>query len=95
MSEKICYATAANITRPWTYRGILTDQAKNSYTIHPGIVEFHGQSYLFYHNATLTLMNGETGELGRRSVCVEYMYYNPDGTIQCAALSGGAGFEHE
>jgi hypothetical protein len=40
-------------------------------------------------------MNGETGELGRRSVCVEYMYYNPDGTIQCAALSGGAGFEHE
>lgn len=87
MSEKICYATAANITRPWTYRGILTDQAKNSYTIHPGIVEFHGQSYLFYHNATLTLMNGETGELGRRSVCVEYMYYNPDGTIQCAALS--------
>jgi hypothetical protein len=82
MWEKICYATATNITGPWTYRGILTDQARNSYTIHPGIIEFRGQSYLFYHNATLTLPDGQTGALGRRSVCVEYLYYNPDGTIQ-------------
>jgi hypothetical protein len=81
MWEKICYATAPKITGPWTYQGILTDQAKNSYTIHPGIVEFHGQWYFFYHNATLTL-NGEKGALGRRCVCVEYLYYNPDGTIQ-------------
>jgi hypothetical protein len=81
MWEKICYATATNIMGPWTYRGILTGQAKNSYTIQPGIIEFHGQWYLFYHNATLTL-NGETGALGRRSVCLEYLYYNPDGTIQ-------------
>jgi xylan 1,4-beta-xylosidase len=81
LSEKVCYATAAKITGPWTYRGILTDQAKNSYTIHPGIIEYHGQWYFFYHNATLTL-NGEKGALGRRCVCVEYMYYNPDGTIQ-------------
>jgi beta-xylosidase len=81
MWEKICYATAAKITGPWTYQGILTDQAKNSYTIHPGIVEYHGQWYFFYHNATLTL-NGEKGALGRRCVCVEYLYYKPDGTIQ-------------
>jgi xylan 1,4-beta-xylosidase len=81
LSEKVCYATAAKITGPWTYRGILTDQAKNSYTIHPGIVEYHGQWYFFYHNAALTL-NGEKGALGRRCVCLEYLYYNPDGTIQ-------------
>jgi arabinoxylan arabinofuranohydrolase len=80
-SEKICYATAPKITGPWTYQGILTGFAKNSYTIHPGIVEFKGQSYLFYHNATLKL-NGQGGALGRRSVCVEYLHYNPDGTIQ-------------
>lgn len=82
MSEKMCYATAPKVTGPWTYRGILTDQAKNSYTIHPGIVEFKKQWYFFYHNATLTLPTGESGALGRRSVCVEYLYYNPDGTIQ-------------
>jgi beta-galactosidase len=80
--EKICYATAPNITGPWTYRGIITGSAKNSYTIHPGIIEFGGQWYFFYHNAVLTLPNGETGALGRRSVCMEYLYYNPDGTIK-------------
>jgi hypothetical protein len=82
MSEKLCYATAPRVTGPWTYQGILTEQAKNSYTIHPGIVEFKKQWYLFYHNATLTLPTGESGALGRRSVCAEYLYYNPDGTIQ-------------
>ncbi|MBC7390543.1 MAG: carbohydrate-binding protein, partial [Opitutaceae bacterium] len=54
---------------------------KNSYTIHPGIIEFKGQNYLFYHNATLTL-NGQGPALGRRSVCVEYLCYNADGTIK-------------
>ncbi|MGA2916630.1 MAG: glycoside hydrolase family 43 protein [Sedimentisphaerales bacterium] len=81
MWEEICYATAPKITGPWTYRGIITDQAKNSYTIQAGIIEFHNQWYFFYHNAALTL-NGEKGGLGRRSVCLEYLYYNPDGTIQ-------------
>ncbi|HET9502000.1 MAG TPA: glycoside hydrolase family 43 protein [Hymenobacter sp.] len=82
MSEKLCYATAPRVTGPWTYQGILTEQAKNSYTIHAGVVEFRKQWYLFYHNATLTLPTGESGALGRRSVCAEYLYYNPDGTIQ-------------
>ena len=81
MWEKFCYATASKITGPWAYQGILTDQTKNSYTIHPGIVEFKDQWYLFYHNADLTL-NGESGAIGRRSVCAEYLYYNPDGTMR-------------
>jgi hypothetical protein len=80
-SEQLCYATATNVNGPWTYRGVLTGAAKNSYTIHPGIIEYKGQSYLFYHNATLTL-NGQGPALGRRSVCVEYLCYNADGTIK-------------
>ena len=80
-SEQICYATATNVTGPWTYRGVLSGTAKNSYTIHPGIVEYKGQNYFFYHNATLTL-NGQGPATGRRSVCVEYMCYNTDGTIK-------------
>ncbi len=79
--EKICYATAPRIGGPWTYRGILTDQTKNSYTIHPGIVEFKGRWYLFYHTADLEL-NGEKGGLGRRSVAVEHLEYNADGTMK-------------
>lgn len=80
-SENIRYATAPSMSGPWTSRGELTGNAKNSFTIHPGIVEFKGQWYLFYHNATLTL-NGQPGATGRRSVCVDYLYYNPDGTMK-------------
>lgn len=79
--EQIAYATAETITGPWTYRGVITGNAKNSFTIHPGIVEFKGQDYFFYHFAGLTL-NGQKGALGRRAVCVEYLYYNDDGTIK-------------
>lgn len=79
--EQIAYATAESVTGPWTYRGLVTGSAKNSFTIHPGIVDFKGRSYFFYHNAALTI-NGEQGALGRRAVCVEYLEYNPDGTIK-------------
>lgn len=81
MWEKICYATATNVIGPWVYRGIVTDQAANSYTIHPGIIQFHGQWYFFYHNAVLELPDGRKGALGRRSVCVEYMFFDPEGLI--------------
>jgi arabinoxylan arabinofuranohydrolase len=80
-SEDIRYATAPKITGPWTNRGELTGNAKNSFTIHPGIIEFNGQWYLFYHNATLTL-NGQVGTTGRRSVCIDYLNYNEDGTMK-------------
>lgn len=79
--EQIAYATAENITGPWTYRGLVTGSAKNSFTIHPGIVDFKGRSYFFYHHAGLTI-DGVKGALGRRAVCVEYLEYNPDGTIK-------------
>lgn len=80
--EKISYATAPSMKGPWTYRGLITGSAKNSYTIHPAIIEFKGQSYFIYHNADLTLPDGRSGALGRRAVCIEYLHYNPDGTIQ-------------
>ncbi len=79
--EKLCYAMAPAITGPWEYQGILMEQNLNSYTIHPGVIEFKDQWYLFYHTADLTL-DGEEGGLGRRSVAVEYLEYNDDGTIQ-------------
>ena len=81
-SERICYATAPSLTGPWTYRGILTGAAHKSYTIHPAIIDFKGQSYFFYHNAALTLPDGQSGGLGRRAVGVQYLFYNPDGSIQ-------------
>jgi beta-xylosidase len=75
--EKTAYATAPKITGPWTYRGIINELAGNCNTNHQAIIEFKGQSYFIYHN-------GGTPQGGsfRRSVCVDYLYYNPDGTIK-------------
>lgn len=78
--EMIDYATAPSMRGPWTYKGALTGMAENSFTIHPGIIEFKNQWYLFYHNATLTL-DSLSGATGRRSVCVDYLYYLPDGRM--------------
>src|SRR5690606_17087233 len=79
--ERISYATAPSIQGPWTYRGELTGEGKNSFTIHPGIAQFKGQWYLFLHNAALTIGDQE-GALGRRAVTVEYLQYNDNGTMK-------------
>ncbi len=78
--EQISYATAEKITGPWTHRGRVTGSAKNSFTIHPGVIEFKGQWYFFYHYAGMAL-DGEKGALGRRAVSLEYLRHGPDGAI--------------
>lgn len=65
----------------WTPRGELTGPAARSFTIHPGIISFNGQDYLFYHNAALEI-DGHKGAIGRRAVCVDSLFYNPDGTMR-------------
>jgi beta-xylosidase len=78
--ERIAYATAPSITGPWTARGILAEVAGNSNTIHQAIIEFKGQWYFIYHNGAMQVP--QEGGSFRRSVCVDYLYYNPDGTIK-------------
>ena len=75
--EMIEYCTAPTATGPWTYRGIIQENVPNSFTTHPGILDYKGKSYFFYHNGSLP-----TGGSYRRSICVDYMYYNEDGTIK-------------
>jgi beta-xylosidase len=75
--EMIEYCTAKSPDRPWTYRGIIEGNVKNSFTTQSGIVDYHGKSYFFYHNGALP-----TGGSYRRSICIDYLNYNPDGTIQ-------------
>lgn len=75
-SENIQYSTGPSITGPWTYRGIIMPTQGDSFTNHPGIVDFGGKSYFFYHNGALPGGGGFT-----RSVAVEEFTYNSDGTI--------------
>ena len=78
--ETISYAMAENVEGPWTFMGEVTGQAKDSFTIHPGVVDYKGKSYLFYHNSTISI-DGYGPATGRRSVCFAEMHYNTDGTI--------------
>jgi arabinoxylan arabinofuranohydrolase len=52
---------------------------------HVGIAEFHGQDYLFYHTSALSSWRQDEfknmGTWTQRSVCIDKLYYNPDGTI--------------
>jgi hypothetical protein len=87
--ETINYSTAEKITGPWTFRGQVTGSAENSFTIHPGVVDFKGHTYLFYHNGKLD-RDGQTGQSLRRSVCVDELFFNEDGTIKAVVQTKDA-----
>lgn len=79
----IRYATASNPMGPWTHRGIVLDQVSST-TNHPAIVEFNGQWYMVYHNA-----NAPGGGNFRRSVTLDRLNWNADGTMQKVVQTGG------
>lgn len=76
--EKTAYAMSKSITGPWEYKGILNEIAGNSNTNHQAIITYKGRDYFIYHNGgTVT-----KGSSYRRSVCIDYLYYNSDGTLK-------------
>ena len=84
---QILYAMSDHILGPYTFKGTILGKV-NSGTNHHSIVEYKGKWYLFYHNADLSLQKIPEDSKERkyfkkrRSVCVEELFYNPDGTIQ-------------
>jgi len=76
--EKIVYAMSKNINGPWEYKGILNEIAGNSNTNHQSIINFKGKDYFIYHNGAINTHGGSF----RRSVCVDDLYYNADGTMK-------------
>ena len=74
-NEHLAYATSQGPTGPWTYGGVIMEEGK-CFTNHPGICDFKGRSYLFYHNDQLP-----GGSLFHRSVCVTEIEYGADGKI--------------
>jgi hypothetical protein len=73
--ECIRYTTSTGPTGPWTYKSQIMGTNGCS-TIHPGVCDFNGNSYFFYHNSALP-----GGGDYKRSVCIEKFTYNADGTI--------------
>ncbi|MGN6366163.1 family 43 glycosylhydrolase [Asticcacaulis taihuensis] len=72
---QIVYATSKSPMGPYAYRGVILDYLPIS-TNHQAIIERQGKSWLFYHNSLLP-----GGGDYRRSIAIEPMIYNPDGTI--------------
>lgn len=81
--EKTAYAMSSSIEGPWQYQGILNEVAGNSNTNHQAIIEYKGKDYFIYHNGSIPTHGGSF----RRSVCIDYLYYNPDGTLKKIIMS--------
>jgi arabinoxylan arabinofuranohydrolase len=80
-NEKISYATSNAPTGPWTVRGDIMGTG-STYTNHPGVIDYQGHSYFFYHNSALP-----GGNNYKRSVCVEEFTYGADGSIPTLTMS--------
>ena len=76
--EKTVYAMSKSIHGPWEFKGILNEVAGNSNTNHHSIIEYKDTPYFIYHNGSIP----PHGSSFHRSVCVDYLYYNPDGTMK-------------
>lgn len=76
--EKTAYAMSKSVTGPWEYKGLLNEVAGNSNTNHQAILEFKGKDYFVYHNGSIEPNGGSF----RRSVCIDRLYYNADGTLK-------------
>lgn len=75
--SKTAYSVSNSVTGPWEYKGILNDYVENSNTNHQAILKYKDTWYFIYHNGALP-----SGGTYRRSVCVDLLHYNEDGTMQ-------------
>lgn len=80
-TETLAYATAENPLGPYHFRGLIMEEsATGCWTNHHSLVEYNGQWYLFYHH------NDYSPNFDKnRSVRIDKVVFNPDGTIQTVA----------
>ena len=75
-SHYLCYAIGDSPYGPFRYQGVILDPVVG-WTTHHSIVEFKGQWYLCYHDC---VPSNDITHL--RSLKVQRLFYNEDGTIQ-------------
>ncbi len=84
LPEHIGYSTGKSPLGPWKYGGTLMPKQGKSFTNHPGIADYKGKTYFFYHNGALPGGGGFT-----RSVAVEEAEFNKDGTFKPLQMTEG------
>jgi len=79
--EGIGYAMSNSPTGPWEYKGMIMDGDQRSSGNHPGIIDYKGNSYVFGFNYAI-LKQTMSKHYERRSICLENLSFNTDGSIQ-------------
>ena len=79
--EGIGYAMSTKPYGAWEYKGMIIDASEKSRGNHPGIIEYKGKSYVFGHSYDV-LKQITPKFYERRSVDMDEMIYNADGTIE-------------
>ena len=78
--EHLAYSTSKSLSAPhWVYGDTIMDIIKKggAFTDHPGVIDYKGKTFLFYHNGALPGGGGF-----KRSVCIDELHFNPDGSVQ-------------
>lgn len=78
------YSMAPTINGPWTQKGVINAKEDNSETNHQAIFKYMGHWYFMHHGA-----NAPGGWTYRRSVNIDYLYYDRDGNIQKIIRTSG------
>ncbi len=81
--EFLCYAVSENPMGPFTAKGRISEYS-GIHTFHQAVITLGGEDYLFYHNGNIAKGLGvdEKYTMYRRSMCVNKLHYNEDGTIK-------------
>ncbi|WP_342644588.1 glycoside hydrolase family 43 protein [Mucilaginibacter sp. CSA2-8R] len=79
--EGIGYAMGKSATGPWEYGGSIMDGDPRSSGNHPGIINYKGTWYVFGFNYNI-MKQTVSKHYERRSVSLEELTFNPDGTIK-------------
>ena len=77
-TEVLAYAISDNPMGPFEMKGLIMEESPTGcWTNHHSIVNYHNQWYLFYHHNDYSPNMDK-----RRSVRIDSLTFNPDGTIQ-------------
>ena len=84
ISEHLGYSMSKSPIGPWKYAGTLMPTEGRSFTNHPGIADYKGNTYLFYHNGALPVDTSVTP-----TIYIEQAEFNADGTIKPMKMTEG------
>jgi hypothetical protein len=77
-TERLEYATSKSPLGPFKPAGVILDEAQSGcWTVHHSILDYMGQSYLFYHDQDLSPAFDKN-----RAIRADRLFFNADGTIQ-------------